>query len=345
MNDAKPRPATLDDVAREAGVSLATASRSLNGSNRKVAESYRQKVLQAAERLRYTPNLPAQAVARGGSATVSLLVSDIADPYFSSIAAGVARSAGQANLIMTMGMTDRRPEREVQLVRALRGQRPQVIIIAGSRVLDADETPALIEELSAYEEAGGHAVFIGRHDLPFRSVSIDNRGGSKRLAVALADIGYRRFALVMGPSALLTVRDREEGFLEGLTERGINLDPRLLLRRDFTRDGGAHAARELIAGPIQDVDMIFAASDVMAVGAMAELRAGGVRVPDHVGVAGFDDIPNLRDITPSLSTVHLPLEEIGQRAVQLAFAPTDAITSPPPVTADVVLRDSTPGRR
>src|SRR4029453_4406683 len=118
-------PATLHDVAREAGVSLATASRSLNGSTRKVNEEYRKRVLEAAARLDYSPNLSAQAVARGTTTTVALLVADIADPYFSSIAAGVVAEADTARLIVTMAATERDPERELELVRTLRGQRPR----------------------------------------------------------------------------------------------------------------------------------------------------------------------------------------------------------------------------
>ena len=133
IQTSRSAPATLHDVAREAGVSLATASRSLNGSTRKVNEEYRKRVLEAAARLDYSPNLSAQAVARGTTTTVALLVADIADPYFSSIAAGVVAEADTSRLIVTMAATERDPERELELVRTLRGQRPRVMILAGSR--------------------------------------------------------------------------------------------------------------------------------------------------------------------------------------------------------------------
>src|SRR5260370_1296481 len=116
---------TLGDVAEEAGVSLATASRVLNGSARVVGEPHRTRVAEAAVRLGYTPNLSAQATARGASAVVALLVADIVDPYFGLIAAGVARGADEAGLIVTIAVTERDPDRELRLVRALRGQRPR----------------------------------------------------------------------------------------------------------------------------------------------------------------------------------------------------------------------------
>ena len=144
-------PATLHDVAREAGVSLATASRSLNGSTRKVNEEYRKRVLEAAARLDYSPNLSAQAVARGTTTTVALLVADIADPYFSSIAAGVVAEADHERLIVTMAATERDTARELELVRTLRGQRPRAMILAASRREGDPNNEALEAELRAYE--------------------------------------------------------------------------------------------------------------------------------------------------------------------------------------------------
>ena len=163
IQTSRSAPATLHDVAREAGVSLATASRSLNGSTRKVNEEYRKRVLAAAARLDYSPNLSAQAVARGTTTTVALLVADIADPYFSSIAAGVVAEADTARLIVTMAATERDHDRELELVRTLRGQRPRVMILAGSRPTTDPTEGALGEELRAYERSGGMVVLISRN--------------------------------------------------------------------------------------------------------------------------------------------------------------------------------------
>ena len=139
--------ATLNDVAREAGVSLATASRVLNGSTRAVGDDMRERVEAASARLGYTANLSAQAVARGTTSTVALVVSDIADPYFSSIASGVIRGAEAGKLLVTIGVTERRSERELELVRTLRGQRPRVLILAGSRSADDEHEHALVASL------------------------------------------------------------------------------------------------------------------------------------------------------------------------------------------------------
>lgn len=331
------QPATLYDVAREAGVSLATASRSLNGSARKVNEDYRDRVLAAAERLGYTPNLSAQAVARGASATVALLVSDIADPYFAAIAAGVVKAAAEADLAVTMAVTDRDADRETELVRVLRGQRPRVIVLAGSRFSDEAGRDTLVAELEAFTRTGGRVVLISQHELPFDTVEIDNSGGARALADALAGLGYRGAAILAGPANLVTARDRVDAFSSGL-------EPVTVVHGEFTRNGGYDSMVALIDAGLDGVDVVFAVNDVMAIGALSALRDRGIDVPGRIAVAGFDDVSTARDVWPALTTVRVPLEEAGAAAVALALAdrgPSDAVTAIP---ATVVLRESTPRR-
>ena len=237
---------TLHDVARTAGVSQATASRVLNGSVRNVRQENVDRVLAAAAELDYAPHLSAQAIARGSTNIAALVVSGVDDPYFSSIAAGVTQAAEAAGLIVTMAVADRSPERELQIVGTLRGMRPRVIIMTGSRVDGADARDALVEELHAYREAGGSVVLISQHDLPFHTVSIDNYGGARQLARALVGLGYRRFAVVRAGTGLRTSRDRCSGFVEGLREFGIDVDEQLVVEAEFSRRGGCAAARELV---------------------------------------------------------------------------------------------------
>ncbi len=326
--------ATLYDVARAAGVSLATASRSLNGSARKVNEEYRQRVLAAAEQLGYTPNTSAQAVARGTSATVALLVSDIADPYFSAIAAGVIRAAEAKGLNVTMAVTERDAAREVELVRILRGQRPRIIVLAGSRFADESDE-ALRDELQGFAASGGRVVLISSHGLPFDTVAIDNTGGASALATALVGLGYRGFALLAGPADLVTARDRAAAFTAALPTA-----PVAVVHGAFSRDAGYEGMLELIDRGLDDVDLVFAVNDVMAIGALAALRDRGIEVPGRVAVAGYDDISTARDVTPALSTVRVDLEAAGAAAVELALGDGGSAA----VGAEVVLRASTPPR-
>ncbi|WP_144018979.1 LacI family DNA-binding transcriptional regulator [Demequina sp. NBRC 110056] len=351
-------PVTLHDVAREAGVSLATASRTLNGSTRNVKESNRQLVLAAAERLGYTANTSAQAVARGTTTTVALLVGDIADPYFSSIAAGVVDAAASNGLIVTMAQTSRDTAREVELVRAMRGQRARAIVLAASRRAPDPHTAALHAELAAYEAAGGRAVFITSTDAPFRAVPLDNHGGARELGERLHRLGYRNAAVLAGPgtdpaaaaaraadtttAGLRTSGDRLAGFTAAFASAGSPIPADRIIPAAFTRDGGYEGMRELAERGLDGVDLVFAVNDVMAVGAMSAMRDLGIEPGTDIGVAGFDDIPTLRDVTPRLTTVRLPLEEVGAKALALALADGDA--SAELVSTEVIVRESTPGR-
>lgn len=331
---------TLDDVAREAGVSLATASRALNGSTRKVADSYRARVEAAATRLGYTANLSAQATARGTSAIIALLVADIADPYFGQIASGVARGADEAGLVVTVAITERDPEREVRLVRALRGQRPRGLILAASRTSSelSAELAAEVEHLAA---SGGRVVALGAGVSGVRSVTVDNRGGARELGAALAARGYRQAVVLAAAEGTVTSDERVGGFVAGFTAGG-GAEPRVL-RGTFSRESGHDLMRDALAEGVEPGTVVFGISDVVAIGALAALREAGRTVGDDVALAGFDDIPTGRDVTPALTTVRIPLDEVGYQAFHAA---TDAEWQPADETLrlEVLLRESTPPR-
>jgi LacI family transcriptional regulator len=328
--------ATLRDVARAAGVSAATASRALNGSARNVRQENIARVLEAAAALNYEPHLSAQAIARGSTSTVALVVSGVDDPYFSSIAAGVAAGAEAADLTVTMAVSDRSPERELQIVRTLRGHRPRAIILTGSRIDGAGTRDALVEELAAYRTAGGSVVMISQPELPFPTVAIDNAGGARRLAQALVGRGYRRFAVIRAADRIRTSRDRYQGFVTGLREA------------EFTRAGGYAAARDLASrGGLADeggLEVVFAVNDVMAIGAMTAFRDAGLVPGADVAVAGFDDIASALDVAPALTSVSVPLRAVGEHAIELALSEADP-TRVVPVATTVTLRESTPPPR
>jgi LacI family transcriptional regulator len=335
---------TLQDVAREAGVSLATASRVLNAGTRRVADEYRDRVLAAAERLDYTPNASAQAVVRGTTNTVTLVVPDISDPFFGEIAAGVAAEAATRGLIMTIAVSERDPQRELELVRALRGQRSRVLILGGSRFVDPQASADLQRELGVVAANGGTTVIIGDNDIAdAATVAPDNHGGAAALAGALVERGYRRFAVLGGSAELVTARDRLAGFIAGAAAAGVPIGATRVIPAPLSRDGAYTAMRKRLAAGADDTDLVFAVTDAMAIGALAAARDAGITVPGALAVAGFGDIAVARDVTPTLTTVHLPLAELGRTAVRLALeGPAHGRVD---VAAVVVLRDSTPPRR
>ncbi len=330
---------TLGDVAREAGVSLATASRVLNGSARVVGEPHRTRVAEAAARLGYTANLSAQATARGTSAVLALLVADIVDPYFGLIAAGVARGADEAGLIVTIAVTDRDPDRELRLVRALRGQRPRAVIFAASSGPTGARSRELLRELDAIARIGGRIVSVGdAEDGREATAAVDNRDGARRLAAALTTRGYRRAIVLAAETRLRTSDDRVVGFAEGFAAAGGRVVA--VHHGAFSRDAGAAAMRAAIADGLTRGTVVFGVSDVVAIGAMSALRDAGWEPGRDVGVAGFDGIPTADDVTPTLTTVRVPLEDVGYRALRLALGDDAAGSAPLELT--VVVRASTP---
>ncbi|MDQ3485399.1 MAG: LacI family transcriptional regulator [Actinomycetota bacterium] len=335
---------TLQDVAYKAGVSLATASRVLNGSTRRVGDDPRRRVLAAAARLNYSANAQAQAMARGRTNVIGLLVHDLADPYFSTIAASVIAAADKHRLLVTIASTDRRPERELEYVATLRGQRARAVILAGSRMEGAVEIDRLGAELTTFEAAGGRVALISQRGLPVNTVLVENRAGARHLATELVALGYRRFAVLAGPLPLLTAKDRASGFREGLARAGIALSPADVVAGDFTRDGGYAGMTALLDVGLHSA-CVFAVNDVMAVGAMAALRDRGLQMPRDMAVAGFDDIVTLRDVTPALTTVRLPLGKIGEMALELVTSAQAERPHLRRIRGEVVLRASTPPLR
>ena len=324
---------TLAQVAAHAGVSLATASRALNGSTRRVNPELLDRVTRSAAALGYSANAQAQAVARGTSDTVALLVGDIADPYFAEIASGVIRVADERRLVVTItavGAQDAHglAKREIESLAAVRRQRPRAILLAASRTIGAGS--------SDLGPASG-LVVVGADVPGLPSVVVDNRAGAARLAAELVALGYSDFVVLAGPEELVTVRERAEGFAGQAPVRQV-------VHGAFSRDGAYAAMADLLAAG-ERPQCVFAVTDVMALGAMAAIRDAGLVPGIDIAVAGFDDIPLLRDVTPRLTSVSLPLTEIGARALRLALDGELTGADAAPIEGRVELRESTPSLR
>jgi LacI family transcriptional regulator len=309
---------TLQDVARRADVSLATASRVLNGTTQ-VRSDLRERVEAAAAALAYAPNAHAQALARASSQAIGVICHDVSDPYFATIARGVMRAAGEHGQLVMLASTFRDTAREIDYVAMLRAQRARAILLIGSGIEDREWERAMSAELDPYVRAGGRVAVVSRHrSLKVDAVLPENHEGAGALARALLDLGHRHFAVLTGPRELTTVSDRLGGFREALAAGGVRLGADQVIEAAFTRDGGYAAAAELLRRGLR-ASCVFAVTDVMAIGALAAFRDHGVDVPGEVSLAGFDDIPIVRELTPPLTTVALPLDEMGERVMNLAM--------------------------
>ena len=335
---------TLQDVADRAGVSLTTASRVVNEGSRRVGPQLAQRVNQAVAELGYTANLQARAVATGQSTMVGVVVHDIADPYFSSIAAGLIEVADARRLLVCMSSTAATEAAEREYVALMRAQRARAVILIGSRTDDTAAREALRAEIAAFTRSGGRAVAVGQDLLGVDTVLPENAAGAEALARAMVALGHRRFAVLAGPRGLLTARDRLDGFRAGLAAWYVPLGQDQVIHGAFTRDGGYEAMSAVLAAGEPLPDCVFAVTDVMAMGALARLRAGGLQVPADIALAGFDDIRTLRDVYPPLTTVRLPLTRMGEMAAELVLSEAGGTPGAPrviPVPGEVILRDST----
>ncbi|CAN7316005.1 LacI family DNA-binding transcriptional regulator [Pseudarthrobacter oxydans] len=354
---------TLTEVARLAGVSPATASRVLNGSARKPGKDIADRVRQAAESLGYIPNAQAQGLAKSSSGLIGLIVHDIADPYFAAIARGVQAAAREQRKMVLLATTGGAPGEEREAVAAFAARRADSIVIAGSRSCrteDQDDNTELAAELDRYCRNGGRVAVVGHPVVGataaegYHVVTVPNQELAGALAVELAAGRDGDFVIIGGPEGLLTSDDRIRGFQEGLARAGRA--PAEILRTAFNRAGGYEAGLQLAArikagasgGGEAAVPKlcIFAVNDVMAIGASAALRAEGLRIPRDATIAGFDDIETLRDFRPQLSTVRLPLEDIGRLATRATArvsgeSDADGEEEQPTVSGEVTLRRST----
>jgi len=333
--------ATLAEVARRAGVSSATASRVLNGSAKPVAPELRQRVLKAADELHYVPNAHAQLLARSHRTAVGVIVHDVSDPYFAEITRGLQRVATDNGRLLIICNSYRVPERELEYVDLLRSQQVAGIVLAGSGYRDPAVTRQLGAKLAAYGRTGGRVSLIGRHEHAGAAVLPANSDGGYLLGAELfGRLGHRRVGVVAGPEFLTTTTDRLAGLRRAARDHGRTLPARRVRYGGFDRDSGALVAAELLdAEP--ELTAIAAFNDSMAIGVLSVLRARGIAVPGQVSVTGFDDMPIARDVTPALTTVRLPLVEMGARAMHLVLAEDDPHGRTEVVAAELVHREST----
>lgn len=333
------RALRLQDVAEAAGVSLATASRSLSGSNG-VSPALAERVRAVADDLGYVANIHARSLAGGSTSSIGLVVHEIGDPYFTEIAAGVMGLGEQHGLMVQVRQTRRDPDHELAQIRALVANRVDGILIAGSGYVDpAAEQPAR-RQLQAFRDAGGRVAAIGRHHLGVDAVLPDNTAGGRTIAGHLLQLGHRRVAILAGSPALTTIADRLTGIGEALTAAGRRAGDWPVIEAAFTRQGGKDAARQVLADHA-DVTAIIALNDDMAIGALSVLRASGVSVPNEMSVAGFDDIEVAEDIAPSLTTVRLPMRDMGEMALTLALGPPATRPRRRTTGHELMVRDST----
>jgi LacI family transcriptional regulator len=303
------RPATIKDVARLAAVSIATVSRALNGKGRVGAE-LQERVNTAARRLRYTPHQAARALIMRRTHTVGVLLPDIHGEYFSELIRGIDRAARQKGLHLLVSSSHGDASEAAQALAAMKGRVDGVLLMTPH--LDPKVPERLLPESLPVVMMNMPAC---NGQLP--TLLTDNYGGALAMVRHLKSMGYRRIALITGPAGNWDSDERQRGYRDALKAPPAAWSR--VVRGQFTEDSGYAAGRELLAGEHRP-DAIFASNDVMAIGCLCAILQAGLRVPGDIALAGFDDIPIARYVTPPLTTVRAQITELGRQSLDALAA-------------------------
>lgn len=303
-------PITIRDVAREAGVSVATVSRVFNHSG-PVKDETRRRITEVALRLRYAPNTMARSLSTRRTATVGVVLPDLYGEFFSEVMRGVDQAARQEGYHVLVSSSHSDRSEIVAALRAMRGRVDGLVLLAA----DLD-TATLVANLP-----DRLPLVLLNSDLPdgtFDSLNIDNFGGARAVTEHLLRLGHRRIGLIQGGERNHDARERLRGFRAALREAGVEYEEEWIAPGDFTESAGYGAAERILAARVRPT-AVFAANDSMAVGALSALRDAGLRVPDDMAVVGFDDVPIAQYVSPPLTTVRVAIADLGARAVLRLF--------------------------
>lgn len=294
---------TIRDVAAEAGVSVATVSRVFNRKGPIREETFRR-VMDVAAAMQYVPHAGARSLSTRSTRTIGVVLPDLHGEFFSEVIRGIdlaARERGY-HVLLSGSHADREEMRAV--VQAVRGLVDGLIVMSPD--LDAN---ALIEELPR----GLPVVLLNSKTEARASITIDNAAGAREVVKHLASLGHRRIAFLSGPAHNADAEQRRRGFRSGARAHGIEA---LEVEGNFTEDSGYEAIGKVLAAAERPT-AVFAANDSMAIGALSALRDANIRVPEQMALVGFDDIPIARFLDPPLTTVKVPIAELGRRGLQI----------------------------
>ncbi|MFO8232236.1 MAG: LacI family DNA-binding transcriptional regulator [Longimonas sp.] len=328
---------TIRDVAKVAGVSATTVSRVFNHSEL-VTDETQERVRTVAQDMGYRPNATAQSLSHGRTQVVGVIVPAPHGEFFSEIIRGIDEVAQKANHYLLISSSHYSLSESEAALDALRGRADGLLVMT----THVETQSKLLDDMAIDVPV----VFMNS---PLQSTSydtfdIENYGGAYKATSHLIERGYERIGIILGPPESHDVRERTEGYRDALTEAGLDPDAQPVIEGDFTRASG-YKAGEKIPSLNPHPDAFFSCNDYMAIGAMAALQKEGLRIPEDIAMVGFDDIPSARYNTPALTTVRVPVHDLGRQAARRLFDLLQGGTSTTPrqrvLPSELVVRSST----
>ncbi len=312
---------TIRDVARLSGFSSATVSHVINGT-RFVSEETRLRVLQAIETLHYRPSALARSLSTNVTHSIGVIVSDITNPFFTSVVRAISDAALQRGYLITVCNTDADVDQERKIIDNLLAKRVDGLIIAP---IDSDA-----EHFGEIMRHGTPLVFIDRGLSPslVSTVCVDNRLGTRQAIEHLILDGHRDIAMILGRRTLKTSDERYAGYCDALKAHSLPLRERWVRWSNSHISGGFKTTRDIL-GLSRRPSAIFVGNNMMTLGSLHALQQAGIRIPDDLAVIGFDDHDWAPIFTPPLSVVRQPTNEIGLLAVEVLFRYLDGHSTEP----------------
>ncbi|WP_026486896.1 LacI family DNA-binding transcriptional regulator [Caldanaerobius polysaccharolyticus] len=304
--------ATIDDVARLAGVSIATVSRVFNNSPL-ASDSAREKVLKAAKELGYEPSMLARSLAMKKTNTIGLIVPDISNPFYAEVVRGIEDICNIYNYNITLCNADNKRDKELQYIEMLKNRWVDGIIFHCDYFSE--------EHYEIFSSRNIKVVLAGRtttFDVPY--VAIDNKKAAYDATKYLISTGHKKIGIIHGPlngmKETVDSVDRLIGYKNAMIDAGLKIYDELIKEANFKAKGGYKAALEMLKGDIKP-DAIFAISDVMAMGAINAIFDFGLKCPDDISVVGFDNIDLSEVMRPALTTIAQPMYDMGVVAARM----------------------------
>jgi DNA-binding LacI/PurR family transcriptional regulator len=327
---------TIYDIARMAGVSVATVSRHLNGTATVLPETA-SRIQQAIDETGFAPNRAASSLTTKRTGLIGFLTDDMINPFTAEVAQAMTEEAGELGFSLLTAITGGREDRFLQMLTELRRHQVDGVVVT---------PPPTQRALAAVTEliAGGTPLTtlgVDLSDAGAAFVSVDTYSGAFTAVQHLIDLGHRRIGFIGGPNPMIG-RGRLDGYTEALRSASIPVDQRLIVGDTLDREGGARALERLIATS-RPPTAVFAINDVMALGAMQVAHGRRIRIPDDMSVVGFDDIAMASYASPALTTVAQPKALLGRIAARFVVAQLLDRTTPEPLrlASELIVRAST----